>query len=261
MELAALFTALGPLVARLVLAMLRLFPLTLLLPVLSPRTVPAAGRLPLLAVLAVGVAPGVLDPASPRVALDPWLLVLGLRELALGVTLGLTLAAPFFALEHGGRLVDLARGANAAELTSPDSGARSSPLAELLRWGFTVVFLSAGGLRALLRCVGESFLLWPLGARAWPTASLVELAARWTQVSLEAALGLVSAALLSLLGVEATFALASRVSPPLAQSQLAVPVRALVPLAMLALSVGLWTGAAQELAAHAIRAVELAGGR
>ena len=249
-------TLLIAIIARLGLASLRLVPLTLVLPFLGGRTLPTQSRVPVLVVLVIGTLPTVFAPVAPA-PITLAILVAAAREVTIGIVLAMLLGAPFFALEQGGRLLDTARGANAAEVIAPDSGARTSPLSELLRWTFGVMFLASGGFRAVLRVVAHSFVTFPSdpAARApFNSGLFVERCARWSADSLAAGLTLVSAGLFALLAVELVFAIAARTSPPIAQSQLALPVRALVPLAALTLTVSLWTGAAREFAANALSA-------
>lgn len=249
-------SALAALLVHAVLVALRLFPATLALPFFGGRSLPAQSRVPVLLVLALGVMPSLFNvPAN--VSLTPWIAVAAARELAVGTALALVLGAPFFALEQGGRVLDAARGANAAEVIAPDSGVRSSPLSELARWTFGVIFLAAGGLRATLRVVAGSFELLPLdpsGRASLDTARLLEGAARWSAVALSSSVTLLSSGLMALAAAETALGIAGRLSPPIAQSNAALPLRALLPLAALALTVGLWTGAAQELARSALSA-------
>jgi type III secretory pathway component EscT len=252
----ALTAALLGLVVRLVLVSLRIVPLTLTLPFLGGQALPAQARLPVLLALAVGAAPAVLDAAPVTLDLATLLLAVA-REVTVGVVLALVVGTPFFALEHGGRLLDAARGANVAEVIAPETGARTSPLAELMRWTFAVVFLAAGGLRAVVRVVASSFAAVPPDPAArlpLATAQLVDVAARWTADALAAGLTLVGAGLLALVAAEAALGMALRLSPPLAQSNIALPVRALAPLAALAVTVVVWTGAARDLARDALGA-------
>lgn len=241
-------------IARLALASLRLFPLTLALPFLGGRALPAQSRIPVLFVLAIGALPAVFSPVAPA-PLGAGLVLAASREASLGIALALVLGTPFFALENGGRLLDTARGANAAEVTAPDTGARTSPLAELLRWTFGVVFLAAGGFRAVVRVVAMSFAAFPPDTvihTPLDMPRIVEVTARLTADSLAAGVTLIAAGLFALFAVELVFAIAARASPPIAQGQLALPVRALVPLAVLAMAVSLWTDGARELAGGAL---------
>lgn len=242
--------------SRLALVVLRLTPLTLALPFLGGRALPFSSRVPVLVALAVGAMPSLLDVPRPA-TLGPTILLAVIREISIGMVLALIVAAPLFALEQGGRLLDAVRGANVAEVIAPDTGARSSPLSELLRWTFAVVFLTAGGFRGIVRVVASSLAVVPPDPDArslLDTAHFVDVAARWTADALGASLTLVGSGLLALVAAEVAFGLVSRWSPPIAQSNLVLPVRVLLPLAGLALTVGVWTGAAQNFASHALDA-------
>jgi type III secretory pathway component EscT len=252
----ALVDALLALVVRLALVSLRLMPLTLTLPIFGGQTLPAQARVPVLFALAVGAMPSLLEGAEPT-PLTVAILFAVLRELALGLSIALVIGVPFFALEQGGRLLDAARGANVAEVISPETGARTSPLSELMRWTFGVVFLASGGLRAIVRVVAGSLAAVPPdpSPRApLDTRALLEAVARWSAEALAASVTLVGAGLLALVAAEVVLGLAARLSPPLAQSNATLPVRALVPLGALAVSVGLWTEAARDLAHSALTA-------
>jgi len=252
----------GAVLVALGLATLRLAPLGMALPVFASRMLPTVARVPVLAVLAIGCAPAILY--APVEALGAqFLVVAALREIALGVVLALVIATPFFALEQGGRLLDTARGANIAEVIAPDTGERASPLSELLRWTYAAVFLGSGGLRATMRVFAASYETVPPTARiaTWlDTRMLADTAARWSADALAASVTLVSAGLLATVVTEFVLAVALRQLPSAIQGAVALPVRALVPLAALAVSVGIWTGATQELARRAFDAAGHIGG-
>jgi type III secretory pathway component EscT len=245
----------------LALVALRLLPCTVLLPYLSARALPAAARTAVLLVLALGLGPAAL-PTLDLHALDGWLFVALFRELTLGVALALVLAVPWFALEGAGRILDSLRGGASAELTGLDQS-RTSPLTELLRGTGLVVFLAAGGLRGTLRVLGSSLSNIPpelSPTASWRLPTLLELTARWTARALGATLTVTAAAWLSLLAMELVLAVSARFSPPLAQANLALPARALLPLGALALTVGLWTGATLDLARETLEVVRAFGG-
>lgn len=258
----AVATLYAALVSRLValgLVSLRLAPLALVTPLLGGRALPAQARAVLFAALALGLFPATQAAPSVPASFGPWLALAALREVVVGAAFALVVSVPFFALEHAGRLLDVARGANAAEVTAPDSGARSSPLAELLRWTFTVAFVSAGGLRAVLRAFSATLELAPpmlappsTTALTLRTGELAERAMRASSDTLASGFTLASAGLVSLFAVEAALALASRLAPALAHAQLALPLRALLPLGAVALASSAWTGAALDLARAAI---------
>ena len=260
---ATVYLALAQRLALLLLATVRLAPLAFVTPLLGGRALPPQARAVLLAVLALGVYPAALraNASAPSLRDPLGLATAALHEVSVGLVIALVIAVPFAALEHAGRTLDVARGANAAEVTAPDTGARSSPLAELLRWTFTVTFLSAGGLRAVLRVVATSFELAPLAtpgpAGSLHTGRLAEQSMRAAATSLSSGLLLASSGLVALLAVELALAVASRIAPALAHSQVALPVRALAPLAVVALAASVITGGAHELGLQALAIARL----
>lgn len=254
---AALYTALIARLVALGLVSLRLAPLALVTPLLGGRALPTQARTVLFVALSLGLFPATLSTSRGPASFGPWLALAALREVVVGAVFALVLSVPFFALEHAGRLLDVARGANAAEVTAPDSGARSSPLAELMRWTFTVAFVAAGGLRAVLRAFAATLdlappMLTPPASFALHTGALAERAMRAAADTVSSGFTLASAGLVALFAVEAALALTSRLAPALAHAQLALPLRALLPLGAVALASSAWTGAALDLSRTAL---------
>ena len=235
-----------------VLAALRIAPLTIVLPVMGGRNIPSQARLPILAVLTATALPS-LAQASPT-TVGTWVLIVvaSARELAIGWALALVIGTR------------LSSRLNKADACWTGCVARVSPirarLSNLTRLGFGVVFLAAGGRGAVVGVVFDSFVTWPMRADA--TLSLDRSAdgvARWSANALQATLALFGAAFLAFALIELVLAFAARVSPPLAQSHIALPTRAVAPLVFLAITVGAWTGAARDLAAQALAAARALG--
>lgn len=261
-ESVALLRALVAALAPIALATLRLAPATLTLPLFGGRALPAVSRTPLLAVLAIGAAPSLLEPRAPA-ALSAALLVAALRELWIGLLLAIILTTPFWAVEHAGRLIDQGRGASASELTSLEGSGRGSPLSELFRWSFGAVFVASGGLRAVVLAVASSFVRHPveLAPSALPSLERALLeAVRFSSDALSAGLAVGSAALLALVAAESVVAIASRVAPALAQSQLAAPIRTIAPLALLALALRTFNEEAIAIARRSLDGAQRAWG-
>jgi flagellar biosynthetic protein FliR len=152
------------------------------------RTVPVvwlsaplgAGRLPALARVGLGLglaalAAPVLARAGAAAGLDrasPLLLAAYLgRELAVGLSLGLVVSFAFRAAEAAGRLTDVLRGANVAEILSPTADERASPLGALYLLLAAVVFLELGGLPRLAEALARSYDAVPMGAGLHPAGA------------------------------------------------------------------------------------------
>jgi type III secretion protein SpaR/YscT/HrcT len=85
------------------------------------------------------------------------------REVFVGLCLGLVAGAAFRAAEVAGRLADMLRGANIAEILVPTAEERSSPLGALYVLLATVVFLQIGGVPRLVDALLRSYQALPIG--------------------------------------------------------------------------------------------------
>ena len=85
-------------------------------------------------------------------------------EVMIGTSLGLLMAFPYHAFHAVGALVDNQRGASISSALDPLSGIEATETANLLQLFSAVLFLSLGGLTALLDALHESYLWMPVGA-------------------------------------------------------------------------------------------------
>jgi type III secretion protein T len=93
------------------------------------------------------------------------LLLLALKETIVGATLGLLLAAPFWALEIAGDVLDAQRGATQGRLNDPAGFQDVSITGTMLVMAGIVLFVMTGGLETLTGLLYDSWRLWrPLGA-------------------------------------------------------------------------------------------------
>ena len=255
--LVAIIGALSAVLIPVLLATIRLIPLTLMVPLFGGRALPSNVRMPLLAVLVVGLVPSILQQPS-LVTLNASLLLCALREASIGLVIALVLSAPFLAVEYAGRWIDQSRGSSSSDALSLDGQSRGGPMSELLRWTWGCVFLASGGFRGLLLSIAHSFSVWPVdlnAARSTPNNQWIELSARWTGDTLGVSVALAASALLALVATEAVFAVAAKISPAIAQGGLALPTRLLLGLLVLALTLHQFASAAQSWASQALRAV------
>ncbi len=159
------------------------------------------------------------------------------REAAIGAATGFLAALPFRAVESAGRLVDALRGANLAELLSPELGARTSPTAELYLRLTTVWFLASGAYRGVIFALADGFDRLPL-AGAHPPLGGPRAAIAATGAVLEGATGIALPALASLLLADLTLGLVGRAAPSLGLQGVLMSGRALIGVVVTALSLG-----------------------
>jgi flagellar biosynthetic protein FliR len=198
--------------------------------------VPAFGGPNLSAPIRAGLGLGLAVLCLPRLAgqvpdasVALWVLLL-VRELAVGLTLGFVASLIFRAAESAGRLTDVLRGANLAEVISPVSGGRTSPLGELTALLAIVIFLELGGLGQLAQALGRSYDAVPIAPTASPAqlGRVVALAVSASAQMLEAALGLAAPALVALLLADLVLGLVGRAAPQLPLYFVGMPLKALL---------------------------------
>jgi len=232
-----------PLAAALALGAARTLPLAWLVPALGASRLPVTARVALGLLLSVLCLPSLLPvAASTLAATGPVgaLLLLG-RELLVGLTVGLCAAAVFRAAEAAGRLVDVVRGANLAEVLAPLSDERASPMGDLYLMLAIVVFLELGGLRVFAAALGRSYEAVPVGLSASPVIALRGAAALVTATVgklLESALGLAAPVVVAMVLADAALGVIGRAAPQIPLTLAAMPAKALLGLGVALVGIG-----------------------
>jgi type III secretory pathway component EscT len=211
----------------------RLLPAALVFPAL------AGAHLPRPAVLALAAAlSGALLPAGAA-PWPGWPAYLGglLAELGVGAVLALVAAALLVALRMGGRLADELRGASQAQVEEA-GGERDTPLGRLYGQLACLAFFTLGGPGACLEALQRSLTWLPLGGLP-PAEALVaarELSLGMLASAYELAVGVAFPAALAGLAAELALGFVGRGVQGLPVHFLAAPLKALLALAALALS-------------------------
>jgi type III secretion protein T len=169
----------------------------------------------------------------------PVVLALTLKELLIGVLLGLPLAAIAWGLEAAGFVIDNQRGATMASSLNPATGNQSSPIGILLAQLYTTWLFVAGGFAAMLDLLYRSHVLWP----AWSFTPVLNAAfpgqmLRLLDTVMRLSLLMAGPALIAMFLSEFGLALVSRFAPQLQVFFLAMPLKSGVGLLLLLLSIG-----------------------
>jgi flagellar biosynthesis protein FliR len=223
----------------------RVAPVIWLAPFLGGRLVPTLVKTTLALALTVAIAPQLLPQVERLHQAAPLVqAAVLLKEAAVGAALGFVVGLAFLAAEAAGRLADTARGANLAEVIEPQLGGRTSPLGDLHFQLALVLFLALGGHRLFLLGLGASYEALPLAS--FPAAAglkgLALLAARLTADVLLLALTLAAPVVAALLLTDVTLGIVNRFVPSANVFFLAMPLKALIGIGVLVLSVGLLAG-------------------
>lgn len=177
-------------------------------------------------------------------------LALMLKELLLGVMIGMPFAVLSWGVEAAGFMIDNQRGSTMASSLNPTTGDQSSPLGIMLAQLYTVWIFAAGGFLLLLDLLYRSYGIWPawemlpaIGPKVVP--GVLGMLDRVMLLTLLIAGPTLMAMFLSEMGL----ALISRFAPQLQVFFMAMPMKSAVGLLVLMLSLGvIMQGMAQRLA-------------
>ncbi len=214
----------------------RILALCIMLPMFNRQVLPGMLRYAIAAAIGLILVPK-LAPEYAELdlqALD--LILLVVKEVFIGLVLGLLAAIPFWIFEAVGFIVDNQRGASMGSILNPATGDDSSPLGILFNQAFIVFFLVSGGFSLTLTMLYDSFRLWDLWS--WtPTLRqesgplMLDQFSRLMRMTLLWAAPAVIAMFLAEFGL----ALASRFAPQLQVFFLAMPIKSALALLVLVL--------------------------
>jgi type III secretion protein SpaR/YscT/HrcT len=218
----------------LALGVVRNLPVTWLVPTLGGAHVPGEVRLALgilLAALGLPHLTAAVDGARLHEANALLLAAVVARELAVGLTVGLVTSFVFRAAEMAGRLVDVVRGANVAEVFVPTSDERGSPVGTLYLFVAAVIFFELGGVGHVLSGLLRSYQAVPLGGGGYSAGAVRATATAVVSASahlVAAAVALAAPVVVALLLADVVLGILSRVAPQIPVYFVGMPLKALL---------------------------------
>lgn len=163
------------------------------------------------------------EPATVSTAL------LAMKELLVGIIIGIAFGVPFWAAEIAGDLLDLQRGSTAAQLVDASSITESSINATFFSLAAMLIFVSSGGLLVVLEGLYQSYAIWP-AATFSPVlgAQSVTLVLATLDRVLHTAMLLIAPLVLALLVADIMLAFLSRIAPQLHVFDLSLSIKNLL---------------------------------
>ena len=172
-----------------------------------------------------------------------------LKELMIGVLLGMPIAITSWGLEAAGFFIDNQRGSTMASSLNPATGNQTSPVGIMLGQAYTTWLFLTGGFLLMLQALYQSEKLWPIWdflpafAAGFDTAIL-----RMLDAVMSLAVLIAGPAIVAMFLTEFGLALTSRFAPQLQVFFMAMPLKSAVGLLVLILSMSLvLTEAGQHL--------------
>jgi flagellar biosynthetic protein FliR len=180
-------------------------------------------------------------------------LVTAVRELFIGMVFVTAFQVMFAALYIAGRVVDIQAGFGLATLIDPVSQASTPLVGTLFAYAAAAVFFAIGGQGDLMRLIGASLEVVPLGQ--WrPPQTLEPLTALLSVLTLTS-LGVAGGAILCLFLADLTIAVLARTAPQLNALMLGFQVKTLLLLLVLPVAFGASGALFARMAAVTLEAV------
>ncbi len=218
---------------------MRTIPIAFLIPAFGGQSVPAQVRMGLGLALSAICLPVVMPALPTQTGGLYWILLLA-RETAVGFTVGFVGSSVFRAAESAGRLVDTLRGANMAEVISPITEGRASPLGDIFLLLATVIFLEMGGVGHVATALARSYQAVPLDLSGTPEslAAAARLVVITTAMLLESTLALAAPAIVALFVADLVLGAIARMAPQIPVYFVGMPLKAMAGVGIVLVGLG-----------------------
>lgn len=225
---------------------LRLTGFVLMAPLYGSRMIPDRIRAAMIIVVAAMIFPLVRSQAPQEINLST-IVAGGVGELMIGVAIGLSLTILLMAAEAGGVIVGQQAGLRLGQVLDPVGNRQASIVGQIYTITLTLMFLAAGGHRAAMAAVLDTYEVIPLLSFR-PDESIVLLLLEMLSASLIIGLRLAAPATIALFLTGTAMGFLSRTMPQMNILSVGFSVRAFVAIAVAALALS----ASQELMLDAI---------
>lgn len=120
--------------------------------------------------LALPLVPMIVQAIAAERLTVTFVAALLLKEVTIGLMMGLVLGVPIWAAEAAGDVLDLQRGSTASSLLDPLATTEESITGTLFGLVMVALYFGSGGLPLTLRTVYDSYAIWPV-ASVFPSLS------------------------------------------------------------------------------------------
>ena len=177
-------------------------------------------------------------PSLPPPPVDSLLsgagVLMGIREIGVGLVLGFVVQMAFGAAVFAGQAISMTMGLGFAMAVDPQNGVQVPVISQLYVILATLLFLALDGHLLLIAAVAESYQLIPIDVKGLPVSSLSAVVALGTMVFAGGIL-LALPALTALLLINVAFGIVTRTAPQLNIFAVGFPVTILAGLLIICL--------------------------
>ncbi|MGY0558891.1 flagellar biosynthetic protein FliR [Lysobacter sp. A421] len=213
--------------------LLRIGGTLLALPMIGGRGMPVQARL--IVALALSATMSTVLPVPPIAAIDATTVLTVVRELAVGIAIGLMLRLAFEAGQLAGELVSQGMGLSFATLADPLSGASSTVLSQWFYLTFGLLFFTLDAHLVLVELLADSYRTLPIGASLADLHGFLAALPAFFSTCLRAGLLLALPVMMALLTSNLAFGVLSRAAAAFNPIAIGLPVALVVGLVLLGL--------------------------
>ncbi len=220
------------------LALMRIAPVVALAPFLGSK-LPTPVKMGLALSLAAILLPQLLHLSkTPPVGYDTSYLFLCIKEIFIGMIMGVLITMPFYIAQASGTLIDFLRGSSALQVPDPFMQAQTSPIGILYNYILIVIFYQVGGPFIFLDGVLRSYAIVPADGWIAPLfftaqqpiwAAVIKLLTQFTALSIQ----LAAPSIVAILMAEMFLGIANRLAPQVQIAFLGMSLKSLVGIALL----------------------------
>jgi type III secretion protein T len=223
------FRQLQPYILAAAFALARMLAMMIVFPVFDRLGVTGLIRNSIALVIAIPLIPMIVAHLGSEQLSLGLIAALLLKEVVVGLVVGVVLAVPLYAAEVAGDVLDLQRGSSSASLSDPLGSIQSNITGTLLALIVIALYFASGCFDLTLRAIYDSYGIWPV-RRLLPLLSREAGGLLLSLLDTVVATGLmlVGPIVVCLLLVDLLFALIARAAPSLQPFYLSMTVKNLV---------------------------------
>ena len=223
------FRPLQPYILAAAFALARMLAMMIVFPVFDRLGVTGLVRNSIALVISIPLIPMIVAHLGSEQLSLGLIAALLLKEVVVGLVVGVVLAVPLYAAEVAGDVLDLQRGSSSASLSDPLGSIQSNLTGTLLALIVITLYFASGCFDLTLRAIYDSYGIWPV-RRLLPLLSREAGGLLLSLLDTVVATGLmlVGPIVVCLLLVDLLFALIARAAPSLQPFYLSMTVKNLV---------------------------------
>jgi len=189
-------------------------------------------------VLSMVVFPFTLIAVQDTAQISDYVVIYAIREVAVGLLLGLLTRFFFFALSMAGELISMAMGLGSAQVYNPFIGSSGQVIEQFFSILGMVVFLSLNGHHLFVSALVQSFEVVPIANMSLQVGGLAEISQKFQQIFVMM-IKMSAPILLAIFMVNIAMAIVGRAVPQLNVMVTSFPVTIMVGLVILIVSLPL----------------------